>query len=466
MFRSRFCLPAALLGAAVLTPVTARDDATPRPYEGHRQVRVELQNAQQVKLMETISPDCWCEGVRVGVLDFRVPPENMEALRRSGLRFEVITETLQPRFDAEAARIERHNRQDGGDWYGDFKNPDQILTRLTSFAIAYPDLAELIDIGDTIEGRDIWALRITAGNGDKPAILFNSCQHAREWISPMTTMYVAESLLSGYGESDRITALVNGTEFFIIPIVNPDGYRYTWNSYRMWRKNRRHNGNGVYGVDLNRNGGVGWGGGGSSGNPDSNIYRGTGPFSEPETQAMRDFYEAHRNITASIDFHSYGEYVLYPWAYRSGGPDDDGDHAFLSGAMVDAIYDEYGVAYLAGPVFETLYQASGASVDWTWGDQDVFSWTIELRGPGFDPPPSTIRPTVEENLQASLILAELAGGTAVEGDMNGDGLVNIDDILLILAAWGPCDGCPEDVDGNNVVDFSDLLVVLRNWTGG
>ena len=96
----------------------------------------------------------------------------------------------------------------------------------------------------------------------------------------MTTVYVAESLLSGYGESDRITALVNGTEFFIIPIVNPDGYRYTWNSFRMWRKNRRNNGNGSYGVDLNRNWAVGWGGGGSSGNPVSNPYRGTGPFSE------------------------------------------------------------------------------------------------------------------------------------------------------------------------------------------
>ena len=464
MLRPRFYLPAAFAGAVLSTVALAQENAGPRPYEGHHLVRVELRNAEQVRRMEKLDLDCWCEGLRIGVLDFRVPPEDMEALRRSGLRFEVVSENLQPRVDAEAARIEQHNRQDGGDWYADYKNADQILARIDELVAAHPDLAEVIDIGDSIEGRDIWAVRVTAGSGDRPAILFNSCQHAREWISPMTTMFVLEKLLTGYGEDERITALVNGTEFFVIPLVNPDGYRYSWDSFRFWRKNRRDNGGGTWGVALNRNWGVGWGGGGSSGNPNSETYRGAGPFSEPETQTMRAFYEAHPNVNASIDFHSHGELALYPWAFQRGGPDDGGVHANTSEAMVDAIFDVHGLSYVAGPVFETLYQASGASVDWTWGDEDVYSWTIELRGPGFDPPPSTIRPNVEENLQAALTLAELHGGTGVEGDVDGDGFVNFDDLLMVLAAWGPCKDCPEDLDGNGIVDFNDVLLVLSNWS--
>ena len=103
----------------------------------------------------------------------------------------------------------------------------------------------------------------------------------------MVGMYVAESFITGYGNDTLITELVDELEIFVIPVVNPDGYVYTWGPQRLWRKNRRDNGNGTFGVDLNRNWGYEWGGVGSSGDPGSGTYRGTAPFSEPETQVRR-----------------------------------------------------------------------------------------------------------------------------------------------------------------------------------
>ena len=123
----------------------------------------------------------------------------------------------------------------------------------------------------------------------------------------MTNMYAAQQLLGQYGTDNSISEMLDEVDFFVIPVVNPDGYEYTWSSpsRRYWRKNRRVNANGSIGVDLNRNWGAGWGGGGSSGIAASDIYRGTAPFSEPETQAMRDFYQSNPNVVSNIDFHAF-----------------------------------------------------------------------------------------------------------------------------------------------------------------
>src|SRR4029450_12339336 len=113
----------------------------------------------------------------------------------------------------------------------------------------------------------------------------NGCQHAREWIAVMTPMYVADALVREYGRDARITAALDRVDFYIVPVTNPDGFEFTYTpppvGDRMWRKNRRNNGNGSFGVDLNRNWSVDWGGPNStSTSPSSETYIGTGPFSE------------------------------------------------------------------------------------------------------------------------------------------------------------------------------------------
>ncbi len=403
------------LFACLVPSGVARADDTPEEvrYDGHRVVRAVVETEDQLDAMRAISPDCWCEGEGLGVNAWRIPPGNMAKLEASGIAYTVVIENVQTRVDAERARL-AEGPGDGG-WFSDFKNLAQINARMDELAAGSAQ-TEVIDIGLSLEGRAIRALRITGPGTYKPGVLYNATQHAREWIAPMTAMYIAETLINGYGSDPDITALLDAVEIFVIPVVNPDGYVYTWGPERYWRKNRRNNGNGTFGVDLNRNWAFGWGGGGSSGNSNSETYRGPAPFSEPETQVMRDFYNAHQNLVLSIDFHSFGEYVLWPFAYTNGGPNDEGQHAVVGNAMDDAIFDVHGHDYLEGPVFETLYQASGGSVDWTWGDQLVISYTIELRGNDFVIDPGQIIPTGEENLEAALTLAGYADDYAVPAE--------------------------------------------------
>ncbi|MCP3902205.1 MAG: hypothetical protein GY715_01105 [Planctomycetes bacterium] len=416
--RTATLIGAALLTASMLAASTLAAEDPPPPYEGHRLVRTEIRTAEQLRTMMDISPDCWCETPQRGTLDFRVPPDAMAKLERSGIEHRVLVENLQATVDAERLRLlARDAAEDaagpgGGSWYDDFRNLADIVTRLNDLAAAHPAIMQMIDIGDSLEGRDIWAARITGPGTGKPAVLYNSCQHAREWISPMTTMYILEHLVTQYGTDPQVTALVDAVEFFVIPIVNPDGYEWSWTDERFWRKNRRDNGDGTMGVDLNRNWGYEWGGNGAEPFPGDPLYHGPAPFSEPETQVMRDFYIAHPNLVASIDFHNYGQLVLWPWAYGADPVNDGGVHAAIGDDVVDAIYGVNGLLYEHGPIEDTLYPASGASVDWTWGDQGVFSYTVELRPlgsvPGFAPPPEEILPTAMENLAGALALADAA----------------------------------------------------------
>ena len=105
---------------------------------------------------------------------------------------------------------------------------DEYFVYIDQFLLDHADIATGISLGYSHEGREIRGVVINAGGGDKPAVLFNGTQHAREWISPPTTMYIADTLADGYGVDPTITALLNKVEVIVIPVVNPDGYEYTY----------------------------------------------------------------------------------------------------------------------------------------------------------------------------------------------------------------------------------------------
>ncbi|NQU23421.1 MAG: PEP-CTERM sorting domain-containing protein [Candidatus Nealsonbacteria bacterium] len=300
--------------------------------------------------------------------------------------------------------------QPGGDWFNDYKPFADIEARLHVMAAERPDLCTLVDIGDSIEGRDIWALQIGGTAADKPGVLFSGTQHAREWISPMTNMFIAEHLVYGYDTDPTIRSRVDSAEIMIVPVVNPDGYVYSWTpNNRMWRKNRRDNGDGTYGVDLNRNWGAGWGGTGSSGTPSSTTYRGPEAFSEPETAALSDFFIANPQIVSAVDFHSYGQVVLSPYGYTYDLPADHDLLMDVGTGMASAMTAVHGETYDAGPTAGTLYQVSGGMKDWVYDDQGALAYTIELRpegSPWFELPPDEIIPTGEEGLAAALYLID------------------------------------------------------------
>src|SRR5262249_11263007 len=196
--------------------------------------------------------------------------------------------------DAERESIARAREAANGDWFQTFRRGNEISDYLDALAQQFPDLAETSVIGQSLEGRDMRMIRISGPDTEwkpkdaRPAFVIDGTQHAREWIAPMTVMFAIDRLLRQYDSDDRIQAVVNAVDFYFVPLVNPDGYEFTWASDRYWRKNRRVNMPRCEGVDLNRNWSVGWGGNnGSSADPCSDVYRGTDPWSEPDAVAVR-----------------------------------------------------------------------------------------------------------------------------------------------------------------------------------
>lgn len=202
---------------------------------------------------------------------------------------------------------------------------------------AHPSLTKVVSIGKTVRGQDILAVKVskdarTTRDGARPAVLYMSNQHAREWITPEMTRRLLHHYLDRYGKDERITRIVDRTELWFVLSANPDGYDYTFQSpaTRLWRKNLRDNdGDGKIapgdGVDLNRNFPYKWGydNEGSSPRPASETYRGPAPASEPETRALDAFQKQH-DFTYAVNYHSAAELLLYGvgWQVATPTPDD------------------------------------------------------------------------------------------------------------------------------------------------
>ena len=440
-------------------------------FDGHMIVRVTTTNPQQVEAVMALTGDSWSHGFGVGTFDVRIPPDGPATLDRLGVAFEVLIPDVQAAIDAERAEIERLRQGDDDQFFENYHEYDQIGRHLDELAAQYPALAETFDLPlPTHEGRIIRGIRITGPGSlaNRPAVLFNGCQHAREWVGPATVLYIAHHLLEEYAGDPEIRRLVNGIEFHIVPVANPDGYVYTWTTQRLWRKNRRDNGNGSFGVDLNRNWSYQWGGVGSSGVPSNILYRGPFPFSEPETTALSTYFLANPRIEAHIDFHSYSQLVLSAWAYTRDPPPDAALFNSLNAAMADAIASVHGQTYRTGSWYVRLYPSTGVMTDWTYGDRGIMSWTIELRDRGqfgFLLPPAQIIPTGEESFAAVRALSDWVA-PLIRGDLNCDGRfdgADIDPFFLALGdpaayaiAFPNCDPLLADINGDGRVNGGDI----------
>lgn len=158
--------------------------------------------------------------------------------------------------------------------------------------------------------------------GPKKNIFVSGGQHAREWIAPATTLYIITQLITLYQSDPTVKALLDSTQFYFVPLVNVDGYAFTWtgSNNRLWRKNRRLNTGGSYGVDLNRNWDDHWGTVGTSHTPSSDTYCGTAAFSEPESKAVSSYSLSVGPIVGAIDYHSYSQLILRPYGWTTDLP--------------------------------------------------------------------------------------------------------------------------------------------------
>lgn len=312
---------------------------------------------------------------------------------------------------------------------GAFHSYAETEARLQALAQSHPHLARLHVIGESLEKRRISALRIGtgAGNREKPAVLFLGCHHAREWISVEIPLLFAVHLLDNYDRDPEIRSLLDRADAWIVPLVNPDGIEYSIRVYRYWRKNRRDNSDGSFGVDLNRNFGFQWGldDKGSSPSPFSDVYRGTAAFSEPETAAVRDLFLRH-DFRAVASYHSYSQIILYPWGFVDQPTEREFEMERMAAEMSALMAAVNGRVYAYGRASSSLYLTNGDTTDWTFGSRGVPSFTVELPpidilGGGFFNAEAEIEPIVNENIPAMLYLLSYAASQDVSSPSREEG---------------------------------------------
>lgn len=308
---------------------------------------------------------------------------------------------------------------------GGYLKYNEMLAELDAMVQQYPNLITAkapISTFVTHENRPIYHVKISDNpnvNESEPNILYTAIHHAREPMSLMETIFFMWYVLENYGTNEEITYLVNHTQLFFVPCINPDGYVYNEttnpNGGGMWRKNRRNNGGGVYGVDLNRNYGYGWGTTGTSTNTSNETYCGPSPYSEPEVQAMRWLVQNHNFVTA-FNAHTYAEDILFPIGTTVA---EFADHHNYFQAHSDHMVEYNGYTAMKS---SALYPASGDSDDYMYkmdigvGVKDtIFVHTPEV-GTAFWQPSSEIIPTCQEMLFPNLILAHIARNYVVVKD--------------------------------------------------
>jgi carboxypeptidase T len=345
---------------------------------------------------EHLGLDIW--QVKPDYVVLRASEEQAARLRQMGYTTEEVVETENHLATFATA-----------DAIAAYHSAETLESDLHQLAESQPEIAELHEIGRSLENRPIWALRIGERRGSEHKLLFMGCHHAREWISVEVAYLLAEHLVTGANQAPVRDWLQRG-EIWVAPMVNPDGHEFSRTQNRLWRKNRRQNPDGSIGVDPNRNYGYMWGTldvNTSSHVPRDETYVGPRAFSEPETQAVRNVV-ARELFRGVITYHSFSQLILYPWGYTNEpAPDAFAGlkMAEVAKRMAQLIQGVHGTVYTPEQSSQ-LYPTAGDTTDWTYGEYGIPSFTIELRPDsiahgGFLLPPAQIQPTFEENLPAA-----------------------------------------------------------------
>ncbi|MBC6993970.1 M14 family zinc carboxypeptidase [Neolewinella lacunae] len=401
-------------------PAVSAEVETPQRY-----VEVEISFAGQEEMEDFLQLELDYDHFHpsLGANQVVLPAQDLEKLRAAGVPYRVVVEDV-------AAAVDRRNKEylaknpivapekstagfELGSM-GGFYTYAEVLQQLDEMRTLYPNLiTERFSIGTSIEGRTIWAVKIsdnpsTDESAAEAPVYFDALHHSREPASMATVINFMFHLLENYSSDPGIGYIVNNREIFVVPVVNPDGYEYNRqtnpNGGGMWRKNRRVNsGSSCRGVDLNRNYNTDWGGAGSSSNPCSDSYRGASVFSEPESRAIRDFTTS---INAPIAYttHTSGGYWLGP--DFSNGQTEFAIHAELNS---DCMHEN---EYIYGDAAILLGYASGTTQNWMYEALGSLSWTPEIGTTGFWPTIPEIIPLVNQQIKPYEYACWVAGALA------------------------------------------------------
>ena len=351
-----------------------------------------------------------------GDLIFAISESELDIIESLDIDYEILINNLESFYQSRLT--DNYTREFGLGSMGGYYTFDEIVYNLDLVHQECPNIStEKISIGQSFEGRDIWAIKFSDNpNNDESEseVLYTGLHHAREPMSYMNLFYYMYWLCDNYGIDEKATNIINNREIWFIPAINPDGLIYNQsiapNGGGMQRKNMKQTCSSTpTGVDLNRNYDYMWGldNQGSSGDGCNETYRGASSFSEPETQAVRDFVNQH-DFPIALNYHSYSNLLIYPfgYSYDNDVPSEDLE-TFIEYGEDMVQYNGYAL----GTGTELLYPVNGEACDWMYGVHQIFAYTPEIgsQSDGFWPATDRIVPLAEENLYPNQFVSIHAG---------------------------------------------------------
>jgi len=406
------------LSLVLLAVAVALCGAEVARYDNYRVYRVTPRADRNIMslqlLQETNDYDFWSDISLVGrPVDIMVAPHLFsrfaEFMRDHNLEHFVMIENVQETINGVNPKAHLGAMRNRAIDWNAYYPLEEIYYWLNELQETYPGVVTVVKGGETFEGRDILGVHVTFKPENADRIIFIEAGiHAREWISPATTTYILNQLLTS--EDAAVRAMAESFDWYIFPSYNPDGYVYTWETERLWRKTRTPYGL-CYGADPNRNWASHWNEGGASNNACSDTYAGPSAFSEIETKSMSEFVNTLGDrIWGYIAFHSYSQLLLLPYGH-SDEHVENYDELYEIGLLGAAsLAERYGTEYTVGNIVEVLYVASGGSMDWvkaTYGTRVTYTYELRDTGRyGFLLPADQIIPTAEETLDSLLTIVQ------------------------------------------------------------
>lgn len=411
--------------AAVLTPM--------EPTQKTRLVRVDISTGadlHRLQILEFSKPglELWSEQLRGPFVDVRATPVGQKVLQDAGLRYAVVIDDLELHWTSLRSSVA------GGGFFTSYQSYEAHVAFLEELAAAHPDLAETFSFGTSVEGRSLAAIRIGKPGPNKSGVLYHGAQHGNEMTGAAAIAFIAQKLLTDYDNDPKIRILLDNLDWYLLPIMNPDGY------VSGSRYNSR-------GVDLNRN----W-----------------LAFTEPETRALRDFLVAHPNLRSHVDLHTYGNMIMWPWGHTAVATEDNDTFDFIGDEMASRIFAVRGTNYTRrGPIYTTIYPVVGGSIDYSYSEFSHWSFVFEI-GTSYAAPASQLELIGQEMYSALSFLS------AWVWDCNGNLVDDLQDVLSTSSddnlnrtpdecelqydfdADGIWDILDEDIDNDGVSNESDV----------
>jgi len=359
-----------------------------------------LRFLEMEKNVDFLTPPTKINYESIAVLDPKEFIVIKDLVEKVGVTFDILNEDIGKDIKETFDRLDKKKAFDIND-YNSLEDIDSYLSEQVNNCPSGAN-CEIEVIGNTYENRPIRLFKLTKPGSQRKIHWFDSAIHAREWLAPATTLKIFDRLMK-QTQAEAIE-LLNEFDFYFVIILNPDGYKYSWDSQRLWRKNRSPNPNSsCVGTDLNRNNDFKFGNAGTSTNPCSDIYGGSSGGSELETKAVARTVEKYKsNIVSWNTVHTHGQMILHPFGYVDDNgfcarADDHDDLYRVAVAYANAVENTYGTSWRRGTSCEVIYPASGGTDDYVKVVGGIkYSFTPELRGGGFNPPKSQIEPSFQE----------------------------------------------------------------------